>query len=72
MGNGIQLFTNGVVQLRGPQHVSGDLHVVDKLATDLYGPVVPNRVQAVAPETAIRLSSRFPGTSTATGWPSAR
>jgi hypothetical protein len=48
-------------QLRGPQHVSGDLHVVDKLATDLYGPVVPNRVQAVAPEAAIRLSSRFPG-----------
>jgi hypothetical protein len=48
-------------QLTGPQHVSGDLHVVDKLATDLYGPVVPNEVQAIAPGAAVELSSRFPG-----------
>src|SRR5215211_7820691 len=48
-------------QLSGPQHVAGDLHVVDKLATDLYGPLVPNRVQAIAPEAAVQVSSRFPG-----------
>src|SRR5215207_1831473 len=48
-------------QVTGPQHVSGDLHVVDKLATDLYGPVVPNRIQAIAPAAAVELSSRFPG-----------
>jgi hypothetical protein len=48
-------------QLTGPQHVSGDLHSTDKLATDLYNLVVPNRVQAIAPEAALRVSSRFPG-----------
>jgi len=48
-------------QLTGPQHVSGDLHPVEKLATDLFGPVVPNRVQAITPEAALRVSSRFPG-----------
>jgi hypothetical protein len=48
-------------QVTGPQHVSGDLHVVDKLATDLYGPVVPNRIQAIAPPAAVERSSRFPG-----------
>jgi hypothetical protein len=48
-------------QLTGPQHVSGDLHVVDKLATDLYGPVVPNWIQAIAPDAAVRLSASFPG-----------
>ena len=48
-------------QLTGPQHVSGDLHVADTLATDLAGLVVPNRVQAIAPASALRISSRFPG-----------
>jgi hypothetical protein len=48
-------------QLTGPQHVSGDLHVADTLATDLAGLVVPNRVQAIAPPSALRISSRFPG-----------
>ena len=48
-------------QLTGPQHVSGDLHVAENAATDLYGLVVPNRVQAIAPDAAVRLSSRFPG-----------
>jgi hypothetical protein len=48
-------------QLRGPQHISGDLHPSEKLATDLYGPVVPNRVQAIAPDAALRVSSRFAG-----------
>jgi hypothetical protein len=48
-------------QLNGPQHVSGDLHVVDKPGTDLAGLVVPNRIQAIAPAAAVELSSRFPG-----------
>jgi hypothetical protein len=48
-------------QLTGPQHISGDLHVADTLATDLAGLVVPNRVQAIAPDSALRISSRFPG-----------
>jgi hypothetical protein len=48
-------------QLTGPQHVSGDLHVAENASTDLYGLVVPNRVQAIAPDAAVRLSSRFPG-----------
>jgi hypothetical protein len=48
-------------QLTGPQHVSGDLHPVEKLATDLFGPVVPNRVQAITSDAALRVSSRFPG-----------
>jgi hypothetical protein len=48
-------------QLTGPQHVSGDLHPSETLATDLYGPVVPNRVQAIAPDAALRVSSRFAG-----------
>ena len=48
-------------QLTGPQHVRGDLHLSDTLATDLYGLVVPNRVQAIAPDAAVRVSSRFPG-----------
>ena len=48
-------------QLTGPQHVSGDLHPAETLATDLYGPVVPNRVQAIAPGAALGISDRFPG-----------
>jgi hypothetical protein len=48
-------------QLTGPQRVSGDLHLTERAATDLYGLVVPNRVQAIAPDAAVRLSSRFPG-----------
>jgi hypothetical protein len=48
-------------QLTGPQHVSGDLHGGSELATDLYGVVVPNRVQAIAPDAAVQLSARFPG-----------
>jgi hypothetical protein len=48
-------------QLTGPQHVSGDLHRVDRWATDLLGPLVPNRLQAIAPAAAVELSSRFPG-----------
>ena len=48
-------------QLTGPQHVSGDLHPSEEPATDLYGLVVPNRVQAVAPDAALRVSARFPG-----------
>ena len=48
-------------QLTGPQHVSGDLHVAENASTDLYGLVVPNQVQAIAPDAAVRLSSRFPG-----------
>jgi hypothetical protein len=51
-------------QLTGPQHVSGDLHVAENAPTDLYGFVVPNRVQAIAPDAAIRVSSRFPGNVT--------
>jgi hypothetical protein len=47
-------------QVTGPQHVSGDLHVVDKPGTDLYEPVVPNRIQAIAPPAAVELSSRIP------------
>jgi hypothetical protein len=48
-------------QLTGPQHISGDLHTADTLATDLAGLVIPNRVQAIAPDSALRISSRFPG-----------
>jgi hypothetical protein len=48
-------------QLTGPQHVSGDLHPAETLATDLYGPVVPNRVQAIAPDAALQVSARFAG-----------
>src|SRR6185503_12808554 len=28
---------------------------------DLYGPVVPNWIQAIAPDAAVRLSASFPG-----------
>jgi hypothetical protein len=52
-------------QLTGPQHVSGDLHG-SELATDLYGLVVPNRVQVIAPDAARRLSVRFPGNTAET------
>jgi hypothetical protein len=48
-------------QLTGPQHVSGDLHLGENAPTDLYGLVVPNRVQAIAPDAAVQVSSRFPG-----------
>jgi hypothetical protein len=48
-------------QLTGPQHVRGDLHLGENAPTDLYGLVVPNRVQAIAPDAAVRVSSRFPG-----------
>jgi hypothetical protein len=48
-------------QLAGPQHVSSDLHLTERAVTDLYGLVVPNQMQAIAPDAAIRVSSRFLG-----------
>jgi hypothetical protein len=48
-------------QLFGPQHVNGDLHGGDRLATDLWNLITPTSVQAVVPASAKRITATFTG-----------
>jgi hypothetical protein len=48
-------------QLFGPQHVNGDLHSGDRLATDLWNLITPTGAQAVAPAAAKRITATFTG-----------
>jgi len=48
-------------QIFGPQHISGDIQKTNRFFTDLWNFVTPTGVQALAPESAIRMTARFTG-----------